>query len=104
MKFGLSKETTQKINAIFEKYSEIEKVVVYGSRAKGNYREGSDIDITLMGNKLTHSLLLKIIGELEELKTPYLYDVSLFTELHSPDLESHIQRVGQIFYQKVGAK
>ena len=50
MRFGLTDETITKINTVFVKYSEIEEVVLYGSRAKGNYREGSDIDLTLKGD------------------------------------------------------
>jgi uncharacterized protein len=60
MKFGLTENTIEKFNSVFEKYPEIEEVVVYGSRAKGNYREGSDIDITLKGKKLTEKIRTKV--------------------------------------------
>ncbi|MCW0484384.1 nucleotidyltransferase domain-containing protein [Gaoshiqia sediminis] len=49
MKFGLSETTISLLCSVFENYPEIEEVIIYGSRAKGNYREGSDIDITLKG-------------------------------------------------------
>jgi predicted nucleotidyltransferase len=52
MKFGLSNATLEKFHSVFSKYPEIEEVLIYGSRAKGNYREGSDIDITLKGKML----------------------------------------------------
>ena len=100
MKFGLSEETINKINAIFSKYPEVEIVIIYGSRAKGDYREGSDIDITLKGKDLTNKILSKIQGDLDDLNNPYLFDVSIFDHLQSPDLEDHIQRVGQIFYNR----
>jgi predicted nucleotidyltransferase len=98
MKFGLSEETQKKINSVFLKYPEVETVIVYGSRAKGNYREGSDIDLTLKGRNLTTQILSKVRSDLEEINTPYLFDVSIFEQLHSPDLEEHINRVGQVFY------
>ncbi len=98
--FGLSEKTTQKLYSAFEKFPEIEKVIIYGSRAKGNYREGSDIDITLIGNDLTHTILLKLLYEIDELNTPYLYDVSIFSKLSNPEFIEHIHRVGKIFYQK----
>ncbi len=100
MKFGLKEETIAKIQAVFEKYPEVERVIIYGSRAKGNFRQGSDIDLTLVGKSLTESHRSKIASELDDLDTPYLYDVSLFHALRSPELEAHIQRVGQIFYEK----
>ncbi|MCS6989907.1 MAG: nucleotidyltransferase domain-containing protein [Chloroherpetonaceae bacterium] len=100
MKFGLKEETIAKIQAVFEKYPEVERVVIYGSRAKGNFRQGSDIDLTLIGERLTESHRAKIASELDELNTPYLFDVSIYHRLRSPDLEEHIRRVGKIFYEK----
>ncbi len=98
--FGLSEKTTQKLYSAFEKFTEIEKVIIFGSRAKGNYREGSDIDITLIGENLSHNILLKLLYEIDELNTPYLYDVSIFSKLTNEDFIEHINRVGKIFYQK----
>ena len=100
MQFGLKQTTINKINSVFEKNPEVEQVIIYGSRAKGNYRNGSDIDITLKGEKLTYNILSKIIGEIDDLDTPYLFDISIFDKLDSPGLEEHINRVGQIFYKK----
>ena len=100
MKFGLKETVIDKINSVFENYSEIEKVVIYGSRAKGNFRPGSDIDITLIGKNLEYSILSKINISIDDLNTPYLFDISIFEKLNAPDLEEHINRVGQIFYAK----
>lgn len=100
MNFGLSDETIKKINSVFTKYSELEEVIVYGSRAKGNYREGSDIDITLIGNELTEQIRSKISIDIDDLNTPYLFDISIFHTLNSPDLVDHINRVGKVFYKK----
>lgn len=100
MKFGLKQETIDKINSVFKKNGEVEEVIIYGSRAKGNYREGSDIDITLIGKGLTEATRCKISFEIDDLNTPYLFDISIFDNLHSLDLEEHIKRVGQVFYTK----
>lgn len=98
MKFGLKEETINKINSVLKKYPEVEQVIIYGSRVKGNYREGSDIDITLKGKSLTDNILSKISLDIDDLNTPYLFDISIFDKLHSPDLEEHINRLGQVFY------
>lgn len=99
MRFGLSEETIAKINSVFATYPEIWEVIIYGSRAKGNYREGSDIDISLKGKALTTEILSRISLDIEDLNTPYLFDISIFDKLNAPDLEDHILRVGEIFYK-----
>lgn len=99
MKFGLDTSTIQKIQSVFEKYPEIQKVIIYGSRAKGNFREGSDIDITLKGKNLDYSLLSSIERDIDNLNTPYLFDISIWDKLNSLSLVDHIDRVGKVFYQ-----
>ncbi len=100
MMFGLKTETINAIQEVFAKYPEVEKSILYGSRAKGNYRPGSDIDLTLLGEKLTLTILQKIENELDDLLLPYKIDLSVFHQIGNPDLVAHIERVGQIFYQK----
>jgi len=100
MKFGLTKETIDKIKSVFIKHTEVEEVIIYGSRAKGNHRDGSDIDITLKGEKLNEKILTEINSDIDDLNTPYLFDISIFDKLKSPDLEEHINRVGKLFYSK----
>ena len=100
MKFGLSDTTIEKINSVFSAHPEVDKVIIYGSRALGTFRNGSDIDITLFGDKIDYNLLVAISQELDELNTPYLFDISIYHDLQSPDLENHIDRVGLLLYQK----
>ena len=100
MKFGLTQETIDKINSVFVKYPEIEEVVLYGSRAKGNYREGSDIDISLKGENVTDRIRSYVSGDIDDLNTPYLFDISVFHKLGSESLVEHINRIGQVFYKK----
>lgn len=97
---GLSEDVVAKIRAVFQSTPGVEKVVLYGSRAKGNYREGSDIDLTLFGQQLTYPLLVKLEAQLEELLLPYTFDLSLFSHLENEDLINHIDRVGRDFYRK----
>jgi predicted nucleotidyltransferase len=100
MKFGLDAAVIHKINAVFAKYPEIEEVVIYGSRAKGNYREGSDIDITLKGENVSDKTRSKIWLDIDDLNMPYLFDISVFKNLNSESLLEHIQCVGQTLYKK----
>ena len=97
--FGLYPNSYKQILSIFQKHENIEKVIIYGSRAKGNYKEGSDIDFTLFGN-LNYDDILKLKHEFEESTIPYLIDISIFNDLESESLIDHINRVGKIFYEK----
>jgi uncharacterized protein len=100
MKFGLTDESIKLIHDILKKYPEVEKAIIYGSRAKGNYRPGSDIDLTLLGADLSQNIAGKIWGDLEDSYSPYLFDISIFDQLNAPSLEEHIHRVGQVFYER----
>jgi uncharacterized protein len=100
MKYGLSDATIEKICAVFAQFPAVKKAVLYGSRAKGNYKAGSDIDLTLYGTELTHAVHLKISEALDELLLPYTIDLSIFAELQHENLEEHIQRVGVVFYER----
>ena len=100
MKFGLKEKNIEQINGVFVQYPQIEKVILYGSRAKGNFKNGSDIDLTLNGNGLNLSVINKISLELDDLLLPYSFDVSIFKQISNPDLVEHIKRVGIIFYEK----
>jgi uncharacterized protein len=102
LSFGLKETTIEKIRGVLARYPEIEKAVLYGSRAKGNYRNGSDIDLTLVGDGLTHNQLLRIEMEIDDLLLPYKMDLSLYRQIENPSLLEHIARVGITFYQ--GAK
>lgn len=97
---GLSIECVNKIIRIFERYDSIEEVILYGSRAKGNYKPGSDIDLTLRGKNLNLFILNKISLELDDLLLPYTFDLSLHDHIKQSDLIDHIQRVGKVFYRK----
>jgi len=93
-RFGLSEQTISSLKTVFSKFPEIEEIVLYGSRAKGNFRPGSDIDISLKGRELTTDHLLKIESEVEELFLPYKIDLSLYSKIENPDFIEHIDRVG----------
>ena len=98
--YGLRKDCIQKIQGVFEKYDEVEAAILYGSRAKDNYKSGSDIDLTLKGKGLNLTILNRINLELDDLMLPYTFDLSIYHHIKQQDLIDHIQRVGKIFYSK----
>jgi len=100
LQYGLKVETVKQINTIFAKYKDIDEAVLYGSRAKGNYKPGSDIDLALKGDKINLKLLNKISLDLDDLLLPYLLDLAIFHHISNLDLIEHIDRVGKVFYKK----
>lgn len=98
--YGLQSHTIKAIQKIFAEHPAIRKAILYGSRAKGNYRNGSDIDITLIGEMLTLSEQFQIEIKLDDLLLPYKVDLSIYHKIENCDLKEHINRVGKVFYEK----
>jgi uncharacterized protein len=97
--FGLNRGTLELIRGVFTRHPLVRQVIIYGSRAKGNYRNGSDIDLTIMGEAVTLTELMKIATELDDLLLPYKIDLSLFHKLNDVDLVNHIHRAGLVFFE-----
>jgi uncharacterized protein len=100
MKFGLKTEIVEEIEKILAGFPQVKTVIIYGSRAKGNYRQGSDIDLTFKGNDLNLRILNQISLQIDHLLLPYTFDLSVFEQIDNTDLVNHIERVGKVFYQK----
>lgn len=97
---GLTEKEELALCKLFARYEEVEEVILYGSRAKGNYKAFSDIDITLVGPRLTRSIIHQIATEIDDLLLPYQCDLSIFHQLTNPELKEHIKRVGIPFFRR----
>jgi predicted nucleotidyltransferase len=100
MSYGLKDNYIRLLEAIFEKYIFIDKVILYGSRVKGNFTERSDIDFVIFGKPKDRFEISKVKNEIEESILPYNVDIQLFDDLKNASLKDHINRVGKIFYQR----
>lgn len=99
--FGLSEQSMKTIEDIFSQFSSVQKVLIYGSRAMGNFREGSDIDMTIIADKnFSHDDLLKVKCLFDDSYLPYLTDISDFSKLKNQNLIDHILRNGKVLYEK----
>lgn len=96
--YGLPPYVIERLKSVFRAWPQIERVVLYGSRAKGNYRKGSDIDLCLEGEALGIRELLKLDAEIDDLLLPWKVDLSLRHTIDNPDLIAHIDRVGIPIY------
>jgi predicted nucleotidyltransferase len=97
---GLSQKDIENIKAVFAAHPEIEKAVLYGSRAKGSYKTSSDIDLTFFGKDLDLNIVQEVENELDDLLLPYRFDISIFHQIDNSALIDHIERVGIVFWEK----
>ncbi len=96
--FGLSENIINILNNFFANFPEIEEVKIYGSRAMGTSRRGSDIDFAVYGD--CKNIVLELSRGLYNLPTPYKFDVTDYKTLKHQKLKEHIDRVGKTFYKK----
>lgn len=96
--FGLPDKTIEMIKNLFRSYSEISEVKIFGSRAKGNFKPGSDIDLAIFGS-IDEKLLRHIAFELDELSTPYKFDVLNYNTVDNKALKQNIDKYGKLLYK-----
>jgi len=98
--YGLKEDTIHDLWDIFQSISEIEEVIVFGSRAKGNYMQGSDIDLAVNGEGVTFNTTLKLMSRIEDLGLLYKIDIQNYRTISNADMIAHIQRVGKVFWKR----
>lgn len=98
--FGLPDGILDRICGVFAQHDRIESVSIYGSRAKGNFRAGSDIDLAIKSADLSFAELLKIEDQIDDLMLAYTVDLSLYQLIDNADLTAHIDRVGVEIYRR----
>jgi predicted nucleotidyltransferase len=100
---GLSPQTVQRIQDVLAHFPEVGKATLFGSRAKGTAKEGSDIDLALYGEGLDWRVLGRIEDELDDLLLPYTFSLLHHDTRTDVQVAAHIARVGVPFYRCEGA-
>lgn len=100
MSHGLSDKTVERIKSVLAGFPEIEKAALFGSRAKGSYRPGSDIDLALTGDLLDWRLPGRVDDALDDLLLPYRFSVILWNGQTDPEVAAHLRRVGVPLYRR----
>ncbi len=96
--YGLEQTDIKNINSVLKKFDAVQSAILFGSRAMETYQAGSDIDITLKGDSISHHTLLDILIALDELDLPYKFDIIIYCEIKEPALLEHINRVGKSLF------
>ena len=103
MDFGLTDKQKTLLITILKRYVKTGEVIVFGSRAKGNYTERSDIDIALQNAQFFLNCSIGgLIDEIAESDFPYLADVLIYEDITNTALKEHIGRVGQLLVEIKG--
>ncbi|MEI6466518.1 MAG: nucleotidyltransferase domain-containing protein [Verrucomicrobiota bacterium] len=97
---GLAAGTMGQIAGVLAHFPEVERAVLFGSRAKGTHKPGSDIDLSLVGEALDWRTVGKIYDALDDLLLPYRFSLMLFDRSIDPDVAAHIDRVGIPVFQR----
>lgn len=100
MKFGLPDNTIEAIQKVFESNTKIDEAILFGSRAKGNFRPGSDIDLALKGKNISPDDISGLNLKLDELDLPYEIDLLNYSAIGDKEIIEHIERVGIVFYER----
>lgn len=95
---GLTVEVYEKLVTLFRNFPKVEKVLLYGSRARGNYKSASDIDLSLIGGPLTLKDQLEIENALDDLLLPYKMDVNIYHNIDNFNLKGNIDKEGIVIY------
>ncbi|MEJ5310473.1 MAG: nucleotidyltransferase domain-containing protein [Anaerolineae bacterium] len=101
MKHGLLPRDLDYIIQALRQFPEVEVALIFGSRAKGNYTRGSDVDLAIRGERITPTTISRLSFLLnEEYPLPYFFDVVHYETLSNSDLIEHIDRVGEIIFEQ----
>ena len=98
--FGLDESVIHSISEIFENAPKVNEVIIFGSRAKGNFREGSDIDLAIKGKAIRFDTVLSLMDKVENLGLLYKIDLQNYQTISDKDVLDHIHRVGKIFWKR----
>jgi uncharacterized protein len=100
MEYGIPADDIKCIKDVFAGFPVVKQVLLFGSRAMGNYKPGSDIDLAVIGDAITFDDMLDINDRLEQLGLLYRFDIQNMESIRDPDLKEHIQRVCKVFYSR----
>ena len=100
LQYGLEQQDIDNIVSILKQAVTVSSAILFGSRAMGTHRSGSDIDIILIGNSVTHQNLLDILITLDELNLPYKFDIIIHNKITEPALLEQINRVGKTLFSR----
>lgn len=101
MKYGLSVPELEKIRLIFTRYGKVNKVLLFGSRAMGNHKPGSDVDLAIQGNNINLNDIISLSIQFDDLDSLVNFDLLSYSSINDPAVLDHINRVGVTVFDRL---
>ena len=100
--YGLLDRDLRYMLEAVSKYAEIEEAIIFGSRAMGNYKNGSDVDLALKGSGIDRTIVRRLYDDLnEEYPLPYFFDLVNYDDIANEELKEHIDSQGKCIYRRM---
>jgi uncharacterized protein len=100
VQFGLPDDVLPRLLAVLSNNRKVKQITLFGSRAKGNSRDGSDIDLCLDGDALSQKDLAELDASIDDLLLPWKVDIAVRQQIDNPELIAHIERVGVMLFSR----
>ncbi len=100
MKYGLTNKQFKLIEDTIISFSEIEKVLIFGSRAENNFKPSSDIDLAIFGKDINNDVVNKLSSQLDDLPLPFMFDIINFKNISNLSLQHKIDVQGKLFFER----
>lgn len=97
---NIDKQLTNSIQYICKNYSSIEKVILFGSRARGDHTQKSDYDLAIYGHLLPNEIILLRNALREDLPTLHKIDTVFMQSETDSKLIKNIENEGILIYDK----
>lgn len=100
IKFGLTTTQYSLIENAIISFKDIEKVLIFGSRATHNFRPASDIDLAVIGKNIDRNIINRLSAQLDDLPLPFTFDVLNYDQIENRKLKTKIDSAGALFFEK----
>ncbi len=100
-KYGLRVNDLKQMVSLLQQNNKVEQVILFGSRAKGNFENGSDIDLALKGKNLNLDDILNLSIDFDQLDLPYKFDLVIYDRIKDLALVDHIDKVGVVLFDRI---
>jgi proline iminopeptidase len=106
LSFGLSERIREDLQRVFARYPEVQRVLIFGSRAKGCEQPGSDIDLAVVAPALSEAEFARVWAAIDALPLIFKVDLLHWDRLHDDRLKQKIQAEGRVFFvrKELGAR
>ena len=98
--YGLTDKSYKELLEILASIPEIEEVLIYGSRARGDYWRASDVDLSIKGKDIVRRTLALLNDKLYESHIPQIFDTHIYSDIKSQTFKDNVDQDGKVIYRR----